>query len=940
MKHIKLFAFFVLIALSASVQAFGIPAKPGVHTISQPDGSELQVRIVGDEWGHTYLTADGYPIIAGADGIYHYATSDAHGNVIASPMAAVNVGERTVAAKNWLAATDSGTTLRSMAAAHKVNRAQRSAGKHAPNRSKGLFSEAQFPSKGKQKALVILVEYRDVKFTLADPHDYFQRMLNEPGFSDYGGTGSAHDYFLHCSTGQFDPEFILLGPVTLSNNMSYYGGNKANGDDLNPHRMAIEACQKLDAVVDFSEFDRDGDGFIDNVFIFYAGRGESSGGGANTVWPHTWYVTSAESTPYVFDGVTLDRYACSNEWDNGTPDGVGTFCHEFSHVLGLPDLYASKYTSAFTPGDWSLMDHGSYNNNGRTPPAYSSFERYALGWLSPRQLTKAANVTLRDISSNTACIINTADEDEFYLFENRTQTGWDAYLPGRGMLAWHIHYDSSQWKLNTANNDPAHQHIDLIEADNILSAETRDGDAFPGPGNVTSFGDNTVPAMSTWCGTPINLPITDIAEQGNVITFKVAGGVPKLPDVTLLPPTDVTPGGFTAHWEAVEGAESYELTLYSTGLSENGRPITSYVEGYTPRNVGNVTSWEIDGLTPSTTYRLSVAAVSSASSGDPSREISVTTGEATFDYLAPTACDPTEISESSFTASWQPMDDAAGYLLEVYQYTLGEPETSIADFTGGLSEFAANGWTTDSKAPLANPAYAGADIPSLRLSADGSYIDTPVYTEPVRAVSFWHRGISASSANSLTVMALTDNRWVEVASIPVTNDAGGRITDIDNLPSGTMAVRISYSMEKGSVAIDDIKIAYGGERTEAPLPEYAPFNAGNNLSTKVSGLLPDNDYYYRVTAVNAAGTHSLRSGEIAIRTKSLSGIHTSHAGTPEWQLTGRSLTLHTVGNYGVYDIAGRVVACGNTSGKITINLTTAGIYILKTQAGICKISVR
>ena len=164
------------------------------------------------------------------------------------------------------------------------------------------------------------------------------------------------------------------------------------GNDQRPEEMIIEACQMLDDTVDFSEYDRDGDGYIDNVFVFYAGRGEASGGASDTVWPHSWDITAATSVPYVFDGVRLDRYGCSNEWEVDRPDGVGTFVHEFSHVMGLPDLYATKYTGAFTPGAWSAMDYGPYNNDGCTPPLYSAFERYSLGWIEPLPIDGPVNV--------------------------------------------------------------------------------------------------------------------------------------------------------------------------------------------------------------------------------------------------------------------------------------------------------------------------------------------------------------------------------------------------------------------------------------------------------------------------------------------------------------------------------------------------------------------
>lgn len=172
--------------------------------------------------------------------------------------------------------------------------------------------------------MVILVQYSDVKFSCADPHDYFSRMLNEQGFADLGGTGSARDFFMENSQGKFIPQFDVYGPVTLSKPMSYYGGNTAAGDDRHPDEMVVEACRLLDGEVDFSQYDRDGDGFIDNVFVFYAGRGENSGGGPDTVWPHSADIMDWDTTPYMFDGVRFNRYGCTNEVTReGRTEGVG-----------------------------------------------------------------------------------------------------------------------------------------------------------------------------------------------------------------------------------------------------------------------------------------------------------------------------------------------------------------------------------------------------------------------------------------------------------------------------------------------------------------------------------------------------------------------------------------------------------------------------------------
>ena len=213
-----------------------------------------------------------------------------------------------------------------------------------------------------------------------------------------------------------------------------------------------------------------------------------------------------------------------NEWEGSRPDGVGTFIHEFSHVMGLPDLYATDYSTAFTPGEWSVLDYGPYNNDGCTPPIYSIYERYALGWIEPTVIDGPATIRLDNVMENKGCIIPTKRANEFFLLENRQQTGWDTFIPGHGMLVWHVDYNSYIWAQNTVNNNASHQYVDLEEADNIRSENTRAGDAFPGTSKVTSFTDTTTPSMKTWTGAKLNLPITDITETDGIITFNVAGG--------------------------------------------------------------------------------------------------------------------------------------------------------------------------------------------------------------------------------------------------------------------------------------------------------------------------------------------------------------------------------------------------------------------------------
>ena len=375
-------AALVLMACVSGPSLLAIPARPGLIQLSQPDGSTVEARMYGDEYHHFFTTPDGRPLLQNDDGTYSVSDTDPELYFRAMSDMALRSPRR-------------------QAATQRMQKARAKA--PASEKGYGLFPGTAFPSTGQPKALVILVEFSDLRFTCPDPSDYFNRMINERGFSDYGGTGSALDFFSDNSQGRFEPQFDVFGPVTLANEMSYYGENAANGNDRRAYMMVVEAARLLDSEIDFSEYDTDGDGVVDNVFIFFAGEAESSTGIKNQVWPHTFFLSYASGVDVVHDGVKLDRYACSNEWnvprdmfgrplpgDPGRPDGIGTFVHEFSHVMGLPDLYTVSYNSAFTPGPWSTLDYGPYNNNGCTPPNYSIFERYALGWLQPREITFAS----------------------------------------------------------------------------------------------------------------------------------------------------------------------------------------------------------------------------------------------------------------------------------------------------------------------------------------------------------------------------------------------------------------------------------------------------------------------------------------------------------------------------------------------------------------------
>lgn len=519
-SRLMVFGMFAGFTLSA----YAVNAKPGLITAMQPDGSTICIRIEGNEYANRAFTTDGWLLTVDEKGYYVFATLDSDGNPSASRFKADTPQTRHADTRVFLSSADKETIIDAFNRQQKALPSPPAYGKARTKGGPGRFNDS-YPVFGEQKAVVLLVEFADNEFTTSDdPKAYFERMLNEEGFSENFASGSARDYFIANSMGKFQPQFDVFGPVKLENNMEYYGAHAAGANDRRPEKMIVEACQLLDDQVDFSVYDCDGDGVIDNVYVFYAGMGEASGGGNNTIWPHSAFLTDISKKKYYLDELLLDRYACSNELEvSNETVGIGTFVHEFSHVLGLPDLYSTGYTGAFTPGSWSCIDNGNYNNNGHTPPYYSAFERYALGWLEPTVLDAPGEYSLDKIHmANEAFIIPTGREEEYFLFENRQQEGLDIYIPGHGMLVWHVDFNVEQWLKNTLNNDPDHQHVDIIEADNVLSDRTRSGDTFPGEAAITAFSPSTVPAFLSWDNTDLGFGLYDIAEDENgLISFRL-----------------------------------------------------------------------------------------------------------------------------------------------------------------------------------------------------------------------------------------------------------------------------------------------------------------------------------------------------------------------------------------------------------------------------------
>lgn len=463
------------------LNAWGVKAKPGIVEFGQPDGSVLRVILHGDENFHYATDTEGRLLQMNGNGYYVYASSG-------------------VTVKSMLVESD-----------HSGRKGN----------AKYRYSTSAFPTIGNPHSLVVLVEYPDHGFNVADPKEYFEDFLNGENFSRDGATGSCREYYTENSKGEFVPTFDLYGPVMLKNNRRYYGG----GNEINANKMVVEAVEALDPYVDFSQYDHNNDGYVDSIYIIYSDKGEADGGPSESVWPYSWELEE-EGIFLEADGVKFNTYGVSNELQSDNQmEGVGTFIHEFGHVLGLPDLYNTDSSSdRSTPNNWSLMDSGSYNNDSRTPCNLSSFERYSLGWLDPEELVASGEYSLGVLPETNRAFIMTTEEnnDEFFIAEYRMKKGWDSYLPAEGMLVWHIDFDQEAWDWNIVNNNPAHQYVSLVRADDEHKSNSYAGDPFPGNKNITEFGFDTTPALLSWAGKNLNvLSLSDITDKEERVSFMV-----------------------------------------------------------------------------------------------------------------------------------------------------------------------------------------------------------------------------------------------------------------------------------------------------------------------------------------------------------------------------------------------------------------------------------
>ena len=506
--------------------ANAVPAKNLQKVITLANGTQVSVELRGDEYLSWWEGTDGTA----------YRTTATDENVFE----AFDLEAQKPAAAARRARTEQGRVAR-------LARVKNSL-KGADDKMRGLGGD-HITYKGVKKGLVVLVDFKNKKF--ADGHDleYYKNVINGKDFSDEeeGYVGSVRDYFLAQSNGQFELDFDVVGPVTMSKNYGYYGNDGAYQKDEKVYEMIKEACDGIKDQVNLKNYDWDGDGEADQVFFLYAGLGQASGGSAGTIWPHESELRYWPCGVLSYPTGKINTYACANELQPETQGssryisaGIGTICHEFSHCLGFADMYDTTGGGGYGMSVFDVMDQGSYNGNGFVPCNYTAFERIYAGWVEPIELIDPA--TVKDMKSvsdygRPFIMYNYKNTNEYFLLENRQNTGWDKGLYGsNGLLIVHVNYVPSRWANNSVNSSAEKiQCCTVVNADGSRenTQYSLQGDLYPyevkGVTMNDEFTDYSEPAAKLYNKNSDNsyalgIPITKIKRSKGSVSFLVCGG--------------------------------------------------------------------------------------------------------------------------------------------------------------------------------------------------------------------------------------------------------------------------------------------------------------------------------------------------------------------------------------------------------------------------------
>ena len=686
----------MLLLLSCALAAMAVPAKPGWHTLHQSDGTTLTVQAVGNAFNHALLTKDGLMVALGEDGDYYYNSSITGMTTVRAHEAS----DRNATEIAFVEAQRSHLTM-----PHK---------EFKPLRGKSAFgvggsnAEADVPAQGNRKVPIILVEYQDKRFKNTR-EQIIQAMLT--------GNKSVQQYFRDQSNGKYDPDFEVFGIYTLSQNRQAYGGNNSSGDDKGLGLMVTEACQMAAADgVSFNRFDTNSDNYCDVVIVIYAGVGEAQASYSvpSSVWPCNWNLQSASYYGMGGNGafrpsgsnVYVNNFAVFNEVhgsnDNGsTIDGIGTFCHEFGHCLGLPDFYDTNYGGHYGMGSWDIMDTGCYADDTYTPIGYSAYEKNFMGWIDYLIPNPGTYYTLpiwnqKNEETDKALFLQSdINGNEFFIIENRRQQGWDRYLPAQGLLIHHITYSASRWQANTPNNQNI-QLVTIMPADNTLSDNNESGDTWP-KNNKTEFTDNSTPAAKLNMAANGNIsgnagylgkPVTEmvINNDGTASFWYMKGAITD-------PTIEVSSENVNCGATSVNTSISQTFTVTGLALTDNIRLTLNDPNGVFSVNPTVINSANAAmGVTVTVTFSPTAvqnynATLTLASNGAENVTVNLT-GQGLIESYTPVMLPANEeyINLTEFRADWTdqtPEENVESYTLEVMTKPDGPVpvEGGVCDFT-------------------------------------------------------------------------------------------------------------------------------------------------------------------------------------------------------------------------------------------------------------------
>ncbi len=830
MKRTYLSLIFVLMAMVAAA----VPATPLPIDITLADGETIQVYLLGDEYSSYYTLLDGTPVrIENGVMVEDYT-----------------LPERALQKRRIARAADA--------------------------------TQASFPTEGTPRSVVILVNFKDLTFVKTN--EDFKNLLNQSGYSENGAIGSVRDYFIASSDSMFQPQFDVYGPYDLPNDMAYYGAPTNDSHDVRAADMIAHACSAADEDgVDFSQYDTDGDGVIDNVFVYYAGNNEAEGANENTIWPHR----SAVYPPVRYDGVLLYGYACTSELrytrdENGdivsTMCGIGTFCHEFSHVLGLMDLYDTDGRKQ-TVGSWDVMSSGNYNGDGCMPPSYTAFERFSLGWLTPELLTEPRQYMLEPLeTANKAYMISATGNKvepnvnaEYFLLENRQYVGWDANyrtMPGSGMLVWHVSYNKTVWAQNRPNS--GNNLMCYIEcASGAKQTNGSAADPFPGTKKKTTF----MPTLND--GTNLNKPLLEIQQLGTDIVFTfiregnrhlafatddmvtLNSNITQLPDTIIryMPAQKITlMGSSLAPDRAVElktSKNNFQLSLdsvsgwaakvsvFSSADSTLNVPI--YVRYRPSMQMCDYDEGNIQAQQGATMAVLSVR-------GTAPRATLIT---------EPIALAPTNISPYSAELNWTAVYDASHYYATIYQ--LKDGETSFVEGFenfGSASDVVLAGWYTNFNT-LSSTVKASGKY-SLWAKETGNQIVSPMYEQPISTLSFWYSvpTTDAESVGSILIEGFDGKQWTTIETLAIERRDHKKTykkdwSDANELSYVQFRLSFTISEQSNGVCIDSftatcdkyVEYLYKGEELT-----LSAITGEETVTLYLNDLEPDVEYCYKIRA--------------------------------------------------------------------------------------------